>query len=69
MNDFIDKVGKDYMKSAIDQIVNNLLPFNEGDMKCMQKHMLKERNREMLKRALKTIHEQPYKRYFFESKL
>lgn len=47
-------------------IVNSVLSYNEEDRKCLQKHIVKTKNREQLLRIIKTYLKDPYCNYEFK---
>lgn len=56
---------------SVEQITalsEHILPFTKEDNKCLQKQLLKQRNRALLERILKTMVEKPYELYSFDKK-
>ena len=44
----------------MEQIIDTILPYTQEDKKCMQKKMIKDRNREVLRKALQQLKDDPY---------
>lgn len=44
----------------MEQIIDTILPYTQEDKKCMQKKMIKDRNREVLLKALEKMKADPY---------
>lgn len=42
------------------EIINKILPFTDEDKKCLQKHMIKSRNRAVIETMIKTLATVPY---------
>lgn len=48
--------------------LNAVLPYTDDDRKCLQKHLLKTRNREQLLRIIKTFLADGYCNYEFKER-
>lgn len=44
----------------MDKIIETILPYTPADKKCLQKKMIKERNRHVLQRVLIMLQADPY---------
>lgn len=51
----------------LDDIVNKLLPITDKDWSCMQKHIVKQKNREQFLRVMRTYIADPYCHYSFKN--